>query len=123
MIRTEDLCLSVGDFRLDRVCLEVRSEEYFVLMGPTGSGKSLLLKCLCGLIRPAAGSIHLNDADITDLEPRGRRIGYVPQDCGLFPHLNVGRNITFALRAGGMSFARALERVSGLVDTLGWRPL
>ena len=123
MIRTENLRLSAGDFRLDRVCLEVRSGEYFVLMGPTGSGKSLLLKCLCGLVRPAAGSIHLDGADITNVQPRRRRIGYVPQDCALFPHLNVGRNITFALRAGGVSSAKAVEQVSELVGTLGLEAL
>lgn len=118
-----DLCLGAGDFRLRDVNLQVAAGEYFVLLGPTGSGKSLLLKCLCGLVRAVSGTICVNGQDVTHLEPRRRRIGYVPQDCGLFPHMDVAHNIAFPLRARGRSLREALARVTPLAQALGIEPL
>lgn len=119
MLRIEKLCLRAGEFRLRDVTLQVAPEEYFVLMGPTGSGKTLLLKAVCGLIRVGSGRIVIDEGDVTDLPPRSRRVGYVPQDSGLFPHLNVARNVTFGLEVGGMSRGEAVTRVLPLAETLG----
>ena len=69
-------------------------------MGQTGSGKSLFAKCLCGLIRPDSGKIFLDGQNITTKEPRFRRIGYVPQDCGLFPNMNVESVGLYAEKVG-----------------------
>ncbi len=80
MIRTESILLEAGKFQLREISLGIAPGEYFVLMGPTGAGKSLLLKCICGLIRPAGGSIYIDGQDVTKLEPRLRQIGYVPQE-------------------------------------------
>lgn len=102
MLRVEGIHLRAGQFHVRDVHLHVRRGEYFVLMGATGSGKSLLLKSICGLIRPRGGRILLDGADVTGAEPRGRHIGYVPQDCGLFPHLTVAENITFTFWARGI---------------------
>jgi len=123
MLRVANLSLRVGGFRLDGVSVQIEPGEYFVLMGPTGSGKSLLVKCICGLIRAAGGKVFLANEDVTDLEPRRRRIGYVPQDCGLFPHMNVGKNVTFGLRARGMGRRQAIRQVAPLIDELGLGPL
>ena len=117
-LRVEQLAFQAGEFRLTDVSFEVRPGEYFVLMGPTGSGKSLLVKSVCGLIRPTAGRIRLGSRDVTTLEPRHRRIGYVPQDCGLFPHMSVARNLTFSLRTRGDSHRRALKAIAPLIETL-----
>lgn len=92
MIRTNRLSFEIGDFRLDGVSIEVDEGEYFVLLGPPGSGKSVLLECLCGLNRASAGRVYIDGRDVTDREPRERRIGYVPQDYALFPHL-LGRRV------------------------------
>ncbi len=119
MIRVRDLSFRAGDFEVRDVSLEVARGEYFVLLGPNGSGKTLLVSCLCGLIRARAGRIEIDGRDVTRAEPRLRRIGYVPQDCGLFPHLDVARNVTFALRATGVGWAAALAAVAPLVETLG----
>jgi ABC-type sugar transport system ATPase subunit len=119
MIQVTGLCFQVGDFRVSDINLEVAAGEYFVLLGPTGSAKTLLLKCLCGLVRALRGTIRLCGQDVTSLEPRRRGIGYVPQDCGLFPHMDVARNIAFPLRVRGTSYRKALAHVRPLAEALG----
>ena len=123
MIETRNLSLKVGDFQLRDICLTIEPDEYFVLLGPTGSGKTLLVSCLCGLIRASSGRVYIDGKDVTDREPRLRGIGYVPQDCGLFPHMSVAGNLTFSLRAQGMSHKRALKHTAPLIETLRLRAL
>jgi len=118
MLQVENIFLAAGDFQVQDVCLRTESDEYFVIMGPTGSGKSLLAKCICGLVRATGGRIHIGGRDVTDLEPRLRRVGYVPQDCSLFPHMNVARNLTFARRVGGRSHRAAMRDLRPLIDML-----
>ena len=81
VIRLEDLTLTLGRFTLDHLSLEVRRNEYFVLLGPTGSGKTVLLECLLGIHRPQRGRIVLEGRDVTFLLPEQRNVGYIPQDC------------------------------------------
>lgn len=119
MIDILDICLTAGSFQLRKAALHVRPGEYFVLMGRTGSGKTLLLQCICGLLRPSAGSIAIDGRDVTHLDPRDRNLGYMPQDTGLFPHLNVWRNITFSLRARGSRRGEAAGLAMPLVEMLG----
>jgi ABC-type sugar transport system ATPase subunit len=116
MIRTQHLTFSIGRFRLDDINIEMAHDEYFVLLGPPGSGKSIFLECLCGLRRVAGGRVFLDGRDVTREEPRKRCIGYVPQDYALFPHLTVHDNIAFGLRAAG---AVIRERVRQTADMLG----
>ena len=97
MIRIERLNYSVGNFALQDVSLQVAEGEYFVLLGPTGSGKTLLAECICGLNRIDSGRIWIGQEDVTRLEPRYRGIGYVPQDYALFPHQSVRANVRFGL--------------------------
>lgn len=99
MIRTDRLSFKIGDFQLRHISLEIAQGQYFVLLGPPGSGKSIFLECLCGLKRADSGKIYIDGHNVTDVEPRTRSIGYVPQDYALFPHLSVERNIAFGLRA------------------------
>jgi len=114
-----DVSLRAGSFTVQNVSLSVGEGEYFVLMGMTGSGKSLLLKAVCGLTRISGGRIRLHDRDITGLEARFRNIGYVPQDGGLFPHLDVLRNVIFPLTVAGRKPAVARREVAGIVASLG----
>lgn len=118
MLQLKNISLRAGDFRVREVCLQTEPGEYFVVMGPTGSGKSLLAKCICGLVRATGGRIHIDGRDVTDLEPRQRKVGYVPQDCSLFPHMNVARNLTFARRVRGLSHRVALGDLQPLIDML-----
>ena len=119
MLRLRDVTLRAGRFRLHPVSLTVAAGDYFVLMGPTGSGKSLLVQAVCGLVRIESGSIAIDGKDVTAAEPRFRRVGYVPQTAGLFPHLSVARNITFGLEVRGTGRRQALRKVAPIVQRLG----
>ncbi len=119
MIRAEDITFNIGTFELRRLSIEIAEGEYFILLGPPGSGKTIFLECLCGLKKIQSGQILLDGRDVTNLEPRRRGIGYVPQDYALFPHLSVERNIAFGLRAHGY----AETNITETADLLGIRHL
>ena len=97
-----DLEVDLEGFRLCDINLEIGAGEYFVVLGPTGAGKTVLLETIAGLHRPRRGRILLAGEDITHLAPERRGIGFVYQDYALFPHLNVTENIAFGLRLRGM---------------------
>jgi ABC-type sugar transport system ATPase subunit len=100
MIVLEHLCYQVGTFRLN-VNFSVHAGEYFVLLGPTGSGKTALVECLAGLRQTHSGRILIAGQDVTNRAPRERGIAYVPQDYALLPHRNVRGNIVFGLQIRG----------------------
>ncbi|MFW6062118.1 MAG: ATP-binding cassette domain-containing protein, partial [Planctomycetota bacterium] len=101
MLRVRSVHLQAGEFRVEDVDVDVAAGEYFVLMGATGSGKSLLVTAVCGLRRVVCGRIEIGGRDVTGLAPRRRGVGYVPQESGLFPHLSVKRNLLFPSRRAG----------------------
>lgn len=119
MIRTEDISFRIGTFQLQDLSLDMADGEYFVLLGPPGSGKTIFLECLCGLKKIASGRIYIGEREVTEFEPRSRGIGYVPQDYALFPHLSVEKNIAFGLRVHGY----AKMNVTETADMLGIRHL
>ncbi len=119
MIRVEDITFRVGEFVLDRASLEIARGEYFVLLGPPGSGKTLLLEALCGLRRVEAGRVWIDGRDVTRFEPRRRGIGYVPQDYALFPHRSVEGNIRFGLLSQRLPRSQIARRVGEVAERLG----
>ncbi len=95
MIRVEGLRAGVGGFSLGPVDLSVPPATSFVLLGPTGAGKTVFLETILGLNPPSSGRIFMGGRDITDLPPERRAIAYLPQDVAIFPHLSVRENILF----------------------------
>ena len=85
MLSIEGLETVAGSFRLRGVSLEAPAGSYGVLLGPPGSGKSVLVEAICGLRMPVAGRISIDGTDVTRCAPRDRLVGYVPQDYMLFP--------------------------------------
>jgi len=128
MLRLEEVCLKLGTFELHRVSLEVKEGEYLVLLGPTGTGKTVLLETIAGLHPPGSGKIFLKGQDATLLRPEARHLGVVYQDYALFPHMSVYGNIAFGLRLKGESktgISKAVEEMAGFLDIgplLGRRP-
>ncbi len=123
MIDVADLSVSAGVFRLERVCFQVPTGAYGVLMGKTGSGKTTLLEAICGLRPASAGHIRLGERDVTMLKAAERGIGYVPQDGALFYTMNVRDHLEFALRIRRWPTADIRARVTELADLLGIGPL
>jgi thiamine transport system ATP-binding protein len=83
---------------LNDLDLEVESGEIVAVLGPSGSGKSSLLRIIAGLVVPAAGTVRLGDRDITTTPPHRRGVGMVFQSGQLFPHMSVGDNVSYGLR-------------------------
>jgi molybdate/tungstate transport system ATP-binding protein len=98
LIRLVDVSTRAGAFALRSINLEVSAGEYFVLLGPTGAGKTLLLETIAGLRATSSGEIWIHDQNVTALAPEERRVGFTYQDYLLFPHLSVRKNIAFGLR-------------------------
>lgn len=108
---------------IEDLALEVKDKEKLVLMGISGSGKTTLLLTILGILIPKKGRILLNDRQIQALPIEERNIGYLPQDYGLFPHLNVIDNVSYGLAVRGASkvnqLAKAREMLE-LVDLKGY---
>jgi molybdate transport system ATP-binding protein len=96
MLVIRDVVLPLAHFALD-VSVEMTARST-ALYGPSGAGKTSLLEVIAGLRKPQSGTIQWNGRVISDLPPRLRRIGYVPQDDALFPHLSVRQNVFYGAR-------------------------
>ncbi|MCD6330959.1 MAG: ABC transporter ATP-binding protein [Thermoplasmata archaeon] len=116
MIRIENVTKKWGDFALSNINLEVEKGEYFVVLGPTGAGKTLLLELIAGFHYPDRGKILIDGKDVTYLPPSQRGIGFVYQDYMLFPHMNVKDNIAFGLRMKGLKEEEIEERINLLAE-------
>ena len=123
MLEVQGLAITQGDFALADVSFSVPTGAYGILMGSSGSGKTTVLECVCGLRRQSAGAITIAGRSVADLPPGARGIGYVPQDRALFPHWKVGDQIAFGLSVRKAPAALITERVHELADLLAIRHL
>ena len=102
---------------------EIARGEILSLLGPSGSGKTTILRLIAGFEAPDTGRIVIGGEDVTTLPPARRRCGMVFQHYALFPHLDVGANVAFGLRALGVrdtASARKVAEVLVLVDLAGF---
>jgi osmoprotectant transport system ATP-binding protein len=113
-----------GKPAVDSVDLEIAAGETVMFVGPSGCGKTTLLKMLNRLIEPSGGKIFLGDEDVTGQDPDRlrRRIGYVIQAGGLFPHMTVGTNVGLVPGMLGWDKQRITERTDELLDLVGLDP-
>jgi molybdate/tungstate transport system ATP-binding protein len=118
MIEVKELFVELGDFRLDNINVAINKNEFFVLMGPTGAGKTVLLEAIAGLIPVRKGSIYIGGKNVTTLPPEKRGVGIVYQDYSLFPHMTVKENITFGLHYNKIKKGIAKDRFNRLVQNL-----
>ena len=101
---------------VDDVSLDVERGEFFGLLGPSGCGKTTTLRMIAGLEKPDAGTISFDGREITNLPAERRGFGMVFQNYALFPHLNVGENVAFGLRARHKPKTEIKERVDSALE-------
>jgi len=113
-----------GQVAVDSLDLEVDKGDVCVLVGPSGCGKTTTLKMINRLVEPTSGKILIGDEDVTGIDPvvLRRRIGYVIQQVGLFPHLSVADNVATVCRLVGWDRQRTRRRVDELLDLVGLDP-
>ena len=127
MISLQELCKQFpGDSRpaVDHLSLEIVEGEIVVLVGPSGCGKTTTMKMINRIIEPTSGRIVLDGEDVTTAHPDQlrRRIGYVIQQVGLFPHMTIAQNIATVPRLLGWDAKRIDARVDSLLETVNMNP-
>lgn len=119
MLQITELSKTLGSFALKGVSLSIADGEYFIILGPTGAGKTILLETIAGIHAPDAGSITMDGHEISRMEPKERGVGMVYQDYMLFPHLTVEENIGFGLKQRSIDPAAIRKQVGEATEMLG----
>ncbi|MBN1759645.1 MAG: ABC transporter ATP-binding protein [Chitinispirillaceae bacterium] len=117
MIHLDNVILNAGTFSLS-VTLQVANNEYVVVLGRSGCGKTMLLESICGLRRIESGTLHIDGHDCTAADPRFRKVGYVPQESSLFGNMSVEKNIGFGLAVAQKSHREIAATVHKLSEML-----
>lgn len=118
MLQLDNVSKKLGNFALKNINLDVNEGEYFIILGPTGTGKTVILELIAGMYSLDTGRILFKNQVISDLYPEERGIGFVYQDYALFPHLSVKDNITFGLRIRKRKKAEIDNKLDELVSLL-----
>lgn len=107
-----------GNTAVRGVSLDMRENEFTVLLGPSGCGKSTTLRMIAGLETVSSGEIRIGGRVVNDLEPKDRDVAMVFQDYALYPHMNVARNMSFSLRLAKFPADEIRNRVAAAAKTL-----
>jgi ABC-type Fe3+/spermidine/putrescine transport system ATPase subunit len=118
MIKIEDLTILFESFKIVNFNIQIEEGSFHFLLGPTGSGKTLILESIMGLRKSKTGRIWIGDKEVQGLPPERRGISYVPQDLALFPHLKVKENILFGIRARDLDMKIYEEYVQALIEVM-----
>jgi multiple sugar transport system ATP-binding protein len=122
-IRIENLRKAYGDHVIiEDLNLTMADGEFTVFVGPSGCGKSTTLRMIAGLENCSGGAIKIGGRDVTQLEPKERDLAMVFQDYALYPHMNVAKNMSFALRLARFPSAEIEKRVRDVASTLDLIP-
>src|SRR3954449_12110816 len=106
-----------GDFyALRDVSVSIDRGKLTALLGPSGGGKSTLLRIIAGLEKPDSGRVYIDGQDMTDVPARRRGIGFVFQHYAAFPHMTVWDNVAFGLRVAKADKVTTKRRVNELLD-------
>lgn len=119
MLRVEGISKDWKDFHLKGISFEVEKGEHFIILGPSGAGKTVLLEIIAGIIEPDSGKVYLDGCDVTNTPPEKRGLAYVPQNYALFPNMTVYDNIAFGLRVRKLPRAEIERRVQRISEVLG----
>jgi thiamine transport system ATP-binding protein len=120
MLHIEGLVVAyLGEDILRGIDLHVPAGQLLCVLGPSGGGKSTLLRTVAGLEEPRAGSVRLDGRDLARVPAHERGVGLMFQDYALFPHRDVGQNVAFGLRMHGVSAHESSSRVRELLELVG----
>ena len=118
-VKLENITKRFGDLiALDDITLDVQDQEFFVLLGQTGAGKTTTLRCIAGLDKPEAGTIYLDGVSVNDKTPAERDVAFVFQSHILYPHLSVYENMAFPLHPRRLSSEEIDRRVRDIAQML-----
>lgn len=123
MLEVKGLCAKRGNFYLDDVSFEVQDGEYFVLLGPTGSGKTVLLESIAGITGIRGGEICIDGRNVNALTVQERKVGFAHQKYALYRHLPVRDNISFGLMWRYRSEKEINQAVDRVIELLGLQDL
>ncbi|MBC8477666.1 MAG: ABC transporter ATP-binding protein [Dehalococcoidia bacterium] len=123
MLEVRDLCARRGDFYLKDISFDVQDGEYFILLGPTGSGKTVLLESIAGLQGVRGGEVWIDGKNVTSLTIQERRIGFAFQKYILHRHLPVRDNISSGLMWRYKKQREVDEAVDRVIELLGLQGL
>ena len=119
-IEVKNLVKTYGDvYALKNVDLNIADGEYFVLLGPSGGGKTTLLRSIGGFIRPDSGTVDIKGKNVDDLPPDKRPTSMVFQGFALFPHMSVSENIGYGLKLQSIEKDIIETKVSRMMDLVG----
>ena len=119
-IEVKNLVKTYGDvYALKNVDLNIADGEYFVLLGPSGGGKTTLLRSIGGFIRPDSGSVNIKGKNVDNLPPDKRPTSMVFQGFALFPHMNVSENIGYGLKILSVQKNVIENKVNRMMDLVG----
>lgn len=104
---------------LRSIDFQIESGQYFVLLGPSGGGKTTLLRLIGGFIKPSKGKIFLHGQDVSDLPPNKRPTSMVFQSYALFPHMTVERNVSYGLRLRRLPKTAIRDKVRDMLELVG----
>ena len=118
-VKLENITKRFGDLiALDDITLDVQDQEFFVLLGQTGAGKTTTLRCIAGLDKPEDGTIYLDSVSVNDRTPAERDVAFVFQSHILYPHLSVYENMAFPLHPRKLSAEEIDRRVRDIAQML-----
>lgn len=119
MLELRNISKKFRDFSLENVSFSVDKGDYFILLGESGAGKSMVLETIAGLVKPDSGNIILESTDVTTEKIQKRKTGLVFQDHAVFPHLTVAENISYSLHGTNIGKEVKHERVKAIANELG----
>lgn len=121
MIKIQNINKKIGNFELKNIDFTVEKGEYFVILGPSGTGKTMLLEIIAGLQKINSGALYFNEKLMNKIDPEYRRVGMVYQDYMLFPHMSVRENILFGAKLKAIE--NKYEKLERLLEDLSIKDL
>jgi molybdate transport system ATP-binding protein len=118
VVEIKNYSIELGSFALKKINLDVFDNEIFAVLGKTGSGKTVLLESIAGFYRRFSGDLNIQGQPVSDIPLEKRKIGFVYQDFGLFPHMTVCDNIGYGLKIQKLDKQQRKIRIAEMAELL-----